>query len=121
MNKAEVIKIIKEQAEPMNEAVARKLDRLQSDEVFNDKFLLNTKQEDNLLAAFNEVIRSNTVNDYSPDYNNKSSENTFNEPMPKQEGFPVPPQSGDAHKKNLAARLAALRGLSMPGDYITRK
>lgn len=118
MDKVELKKILHEQFAPMAEAVKRKLEYLQSEDVFTDNpyypFENDSEGDSELLSAFGGTTN---VQPISP------------APSPAPAGAPrtlsVSPagQSGaaPAQPQNMAARIAALRGISMPGDYLAHK
>lgn len=115
---------LKEQAEPMSQAVAKKLAYLQSDDVFVEEGneISTPREDDSLLAAFSETVQPANI----PTYNqptaeelNKTSVSTATQPRYVSQA--PTEQSISNHKQNLAARIAALRGISSPGDYLRRK
>ncbi|MBR1600488.1 MAG: hypothetical protein IJ677_02795 [Alphaproteobacteria bacterium] len=120
MNKSEVKRLLKEQAEPMKEAIRRKLEYLQSDDVFTEKGENAAKDDNSLMEAFSEV-ELNVV----PSYTQPSARELYQldqtTPQPQYASQPPTPQSIDEHKQNIAAKIAALRGISMPGDYLRKK
>lgn len=108
----------------MEQAVIKKLAYLQSDDIFADDDVLETQDDDDsLLAAFNESIATKPVS--APLYKQPSAkefyQTTQNTAQPKYTAQPPTPQSIEEHKQNIAARIAALRGISTPGDYLRKK
>lgn len=95
------MQILREQAVSMDTAVAKKLSFLQSDEAFENNYLQNVKY-DGYREAFNNGEKPKI-------------------PLSKSVNQPTCQHLNDEHKQNISARLAALRGLSMPGDYITKR
>jgi len=107
----------------MDKAVSQKLAYLQSDEVFTDGIEEETPQnDDSLLSAFAMPSQPASVLQYQqqpsarevitnnkPEYRPRYIENAPTE------------QSIEDHKQNIAAKIAALRGISMPGDYLRNK
>ena len=108
-----------EQFVPYDTAVQKKLEYLQSDNVFADAAYDTVVQEDNLgdvslVNAFNESSFSSQV----PAYQSPTASN-YAAPTENPENVPDKAQI-DAHKQNIAARIAALRGISLPGGYIEK-
>lgn len=119
MDKAEIKKILKEQFEPMDNAVKRKLKYLQSDDVFTEEYATD-ESDISLMNAFGE----NMISIASPLYPQPSAREFYQSSKEKTEPKYVSEptsQSIDEHKQNIAAKIAALRGISMPGDYLKRK
>lgn len=123
MNKNDLINILKEQHAPMNEAVANKLKYLQSDDVFTDFDEEYAAENDDFAAAFDMAGVDETVEN-SPDIVatfgdvvNLSSPNLNNSLSNKDEGT----QQTQKSQQSIVARIAALRGISFPGDKLPRK
>lgn len=118
MDKVELKKVLHEQFAPMTEAVQRKLEYLQSEEVFTDNpyypFENDNEGDSELLSAFG----GNT---------NVQPPRPAQSPAPaaSPRAIPVSPAgqsaAAPAQPQNMAARIAALRGISMPGDYLARQ
>lgn len=121
MDKLEIKKMLKAQIEPMDQAVDKKLAYLKSDDVFTapDEPVLNN--DNSLWEAFSGEI-------------SKPSVPMFNQPSPRELYQSIqsalqpkyveekPTQSTiEQHKQNIAAKIAALRGISMPGDYLRNR
>ena len=113
MDKDELKKILHEQFEPIELAAKRKLMYLQSDNVFLD-------------AANEEDTEEKPVTDSSLE----DAFSYFSAPQPVS-AYEEPKETGDntmrdmsgirERKQNIAARIAAIKGLSMPGDYLSNK
>lgn len=121
MNKEILKKILKEQWEPLDTAVEKKLNYLQSDDVFDSSHDNDAGYDDSLLAAFGENVKPTAIGDYNQIYTKEQYEEVRNTAQPKYVDQPPSQYSIDEHKRNISARIAALRGLSMPGDYIAKK
>ena len=121
MDKAEIKQLLKEQIEPMSQAVARKLAYLQSDDVFTDTTEPVSLNDDSLMNAFSETSSPNVV----PPYTQPKAQEFYTDPQsvitPKYADATPSPNSIEEHKQNIAAKIAALRGISMPGDYLRKK
>lgn len=117
MDRNELKRILKEQAEPMDAAVMKKLTYLQSDEVFTDVFVDEENDDDSLFNAFVGTVKP-TVPVYQ--------QPTVSEVGVREKGVApgdlvaekATAQSIVEHKQNIAAKIAALRGISLPGDYL---
>jgi len=124
MDRQSIKNILKEQTEPMSQAVAKKLAYLQSDDVFTSDVErgMQAKEDDSLLAAFGETIQPANVPTYKqPSLENKPANATITTPQPRYVSQSPTEQTIAEHKQNIAARIAALRGISSPGDYLRRK
>ena len=108
---------LREQVEPLAAAVQKKLEYLKSDDVFS---LDNVYQQPEMSVeeAFQTFasaqpqqpeIRPQKLNTV-PQQQTASS--TFGQ---------VSQDTMNAQKQNMAARIAALRGISLPGDYAMKK
>ena len=116
MDKDELKRILHEQFEPLQTAVQKKLDYLQSDNVFADDTYRsviedNPMGDDSLANAFNSNTTAQPIPAYKPTLDDEY--NTYSAPKASPERSQL-----EEHKHNIAARIAALRGISMPGDYI---
>lgn len=120
MDKTEIKKLLKEQVEPMDNAVKRKLEYLQSDDVFMEEYATKEQGDVSLINAFSENMPSINVPSYPQSSAREFYQTAQNRPEPKYISEPTS-QSIDTHKQNIAARIAALRGMSMAGDYLKRK
>ena len=126
MDKLELKRVLHEQFVPLQQATQQKLAYLQSDEVFldNPNILPQSKQselsDDSLANAFMATNTPHTVSAYSQpnidDYNRMQAA-----PNPQYISEQPTQQSIQTSKQNLAARIAALRGISLPGDYLRNK
>lgn len=123
MDNTEIKRILREQAEPLDRAVSKKLAYLQSDEVFTDG--IDEEQipqnDDSLLSAFLMTSQPASV----PQYKHQEIKEVVNNAQPNYrpryiEQEPTS-QSIEDHQQNIAAKIAALRGISMPGDYLRNK
>ena len=117
MNRSEIKQILQEQSGTFDEAVKQKMVYLQSDDVFtideNIYEAANNEQDNSLEDAFN----SNTTQ--PPKYNRPEPENVASGnfvPQSINRSYTV-----EEYRQNIAAKIAALRGLSLPGDYMRRK
>lgn len=113
MDKDELKQILREQFEPFEKAVQKKLEYLQSDNVFADMasdYYSNAPVTDSSLEdAFDYFSEAKPIPAYrEPQENIDSAE-------------PRNMASISERKQNIAARIAAMRGISMPGDYIDDK
>lgn len=120
MNKSEIKKILQEQSEPLDKAVERKLAYLNSDDFAGDtEQLLQT--DDSLLNAFSTKINKPNVLKYEQPNIRELHQNTLSKPEPKYVTQGPSEESMREHKQNIAAKIAALRGISSPGDYLRRR
>ncbi len=119
MDRNELKRTLHEQFIPMREAVQKKLEYLQSDDVFTDSpYSIEdddvNMEDDDLMNAFG------------------GSGSTQPPAAPRQQppaaGYQATQQAAaqgapeaSSPAQNMAARIAALRGISMPGDYLRRK
>lgn len=121
-------KTLHEQTEPLDIAVQKKLAYLKSDDVFTletnsyiddsvyDGADDNDMSIEDAFATFASAQPHNTA-DTKPAGLNKIASKPLNEIKEEQ----ATAETINAHKQNIAARIAALRGISMPGDYILKK
>ena len=124
MDKLELKRVLHEQFVPLQQATQQKLAYLQSDEVFMDTpYAVPNKtselQDDTLANAFAAGNIARNV----PVYSQPSMED-FNRmqatPSPQYVSEQPTQQSIQTSKQNLAAKIAALRGISLPGDYLRK-
>ncbi len=122
MDKTELKQTLRSQFIPMSEAVQNKLNYLMGDNVFlsedfisddtslEDAFNMQTStdKEFNIEEAFNsEATVSNTkITELTEKIHN--NQHATNVPF-------------EERKKSVAAKIAALRGIAMPGDYLNKK
>ena len=159
MDKQELKKALREQCAPFAESVRKKIEYLQSDDVFlaeEDKALQTDKDlsleeafdmamlsepsvttfEDPLSGALTQPsvperpLAAPNVADFQ---SSPSSESSSVFDMFQGNNIPAPlyaESSGDVaarqqniqeHKQNIAAKIAALRGISVPSAYINKK
>lgn len=122
MDKAEIKRLLREQTEPLSQAVAKKLAYLQSDDVFTDTADAPVSLNDeSLMNAFSETASPTVV----PSYTQPKAQEFYTDPQsvitPKYADATPSPDRIEEHKQNIAAKIAALRGISMPGDYLRKK
>lgn len=121
MDRNELKRTLHEQFAPMDEAVQKKLDYLQSDDVFMDNPYVQDDDEseigdDSLMSAFGATGNSQPTQTFTqPPIAGYTPQPTT---APRQPAGQAPAASGS---QSMAARIAALRGISMPGDYLKRK
>ena len=118
MNNNVLKQTLREQSEPLAVAVQRKLEYLQSDDVFS---LDNVYQQPEMSVeeAFQAFASAQPQQPENPPQ-------MLNTVVPQQQTTPSPlgqasEETMNAHKQNIAARIAALRGISLPGDYAMKK
>ena len=121
MDKPEVKRLLREQTEPMDRAVSKKLARLQSDDVFTEDASQIPQVDNSLLNAFSETRKPTSVPTYSQPNAKDFYQNLQSKPEPKYAEMTPTQQTIEQHKQNIAAKIAALRGISMPGDYLRQK
>lgn len=123
MDREELKQTLHDQFEPFDLAVQKKLEYLQSDDVFgadtygeyNNGAL---SEDDSLTNAFNATISPQSA----PVYQNQVQETMRQIQSTSQPRYTAEAPTADSiasHKQNIAAKIAALRGISMPGDYIS--
>lgn len=124
MDKSELKRTLHDQFVPMEKAVKNKLIYLQSDDVFNTEnyaaYTDNLGEDDSLENAFSASVTTPA----KPMYQAPSPEEVRQmqqAPQPSYAGEAPTQDSILSHKQNMAARIAALRGISMPGDYLRGK
>ncbi len=124
MDRNELKQTLHEQFTPMDEAVQKKLDYLQSDDVFTDNPYAQEEdtsdeiglEDDSLMSAFGATV--NSAAPRAPQQTQMSGYHPQPAAASPQQQTAQPSASGS---QSMAARIAALRGISMPGDYIKRK
>lgn len=121
MDKPEVKKLLREQVEPMNQAVAKKLAYLQSDDVFTEPTAQVSQDDNSLLEAFSGSAQPASISSYGQMSAKEFYQNQQSVPQPKYLGDTPTQNTIEEHKQNIAAKIAALRGISMPGDYLRQK
>lgn len=127
MDNAVLKKTLYDQFEPLDVAVQKKLDYLNSDDVFaieTNSFDDLTDEEQNLsiedaFSAFASAQPHNTVDTVSPGLNRVPTRPTTSATS-AQSTQPTEEKTVDTSKQSLAARIAALRGISMSGDYLKK-
>ena len=124
MNRAELKKTLYAQFVPFAQAVQNKLDYLKSDDVFGadsySSYNVVSDEDDSLEKAFNSTLSASNI----PPYQNPPMEEIRQmkqAPQPTYVNQAPTDALVNTHKQNLAARIAALRGISMPGDYLRGK
>ena len=122
MDKAEIKRLLREQTEPLSQAVTKKLAYLQSDDVFTDTANAPVSLNDNsLMNAFSETASPTAV----PAYTQPKAQDFYaglqSATAPQYADAQPSQDSIEEHKQNIAAKIAALRGISMPGDYLRKK
>lgn len=121
MDKPEIKRLLREQAEPMKQAVERKLAYLQSDDVFTESEVHTPQDDDSLWEAFSGTAEKKPVPTYSQPNPREFYQNMQSSAQPKYVGNAPSHENIEEHKQNIAAKIAALRGISMPGDYLRQK
>lgn len=121
MDKSEIKRLLKEQVEPLNDAVKKKLEYLQSDDVFMEDGAIVMQGDNSLMDAFSESMPSVKAPAYVQPSVREVYQASQTTPEPQYISQPPTSQSINEHKQNIAARIAALRGMSMPGDYLRKK
>lgn len=122
MNRSELKKTLFEQHEALDRAVLNKLAELQNDSDLNDESDIQSDDFDSsLVSAFNHS-EADTI---QPSYNDAEITNTFDYysksgTQPRYIGEAPTEQSIQQHKENISAKIAALRGLSLPGEYLKK-
>ena len=121
MDRAEIKQLLKDQAEPLSQAVAKKLAYLQSDDVFTDTEEPTSLNDDSLMNAFAETTAPTEI----PAYTQPKAREFYIDPQtvakPKYADSEPSDRSMEEHQQNIAAKIAALRGISLPGDYLRKK
>lgn len=125
MDKAKLKQTLKEQHTPLLQSIQQKLTYLQSENVFNAGYYsapkISSSEDDSLLNAFTS---SNNNVSAIPAYQAPSPaavQQMQQAPQPKPVSDTQNSASNSASAQNMAARIAALRGISMPGDYLRKK
>ena len=125
MDKAKLKQTMYEQFEPFEIAIQKKISYLQSDNVFSvDMYVDNdnadSMADDSLIEAFNSTVSAQSA----PMYQVPVQETMTQIEKTVQPQYVAETPTADsikAHKQNIAAKIAALRGISMPGDYLKRR
>ena len=123
MDREELKQTLYDQFEPLEVAVQKKLEYLQGDDVFSiDNYAEYSdgalSEDDSLTNAFNTTISPQSA----PMYQNQVQETMREIQSTSQPRYAAEQPTADSiasHKQNIAAKIAALRGISMPGDYIS--
>ncbi len=124
MDRNELKNTLHEQFAPMDEAVQKKLDYLQSDDVFTDNPYMPEDNENEAIAGGDSLMSAFGAT------GNSAAPRTMKQPpiagyTPSPAAAPQQSSAGQtttaSSSQSMAARIAALRGISMPGDYIKRK
>lgn len=121
MDKAEIKQLLKEQVEPLSQAVAKKLAYLQSDDVFTETIEHVSLNDDSLMNAFSETSSPTEIPAYTQPKAQEFYTDSQNLTQPKYVVREPTQDSIEEHTKSIAAKIAALRGISMPGDYLRKK
>lgn len=120
MDKEELKQILHEQFEPLAAAVEKKLAYLQSDNVFSDEIYgaeenaADMVGDNSLMNAFGAVQNTSPV-PYQASLATDAPMSAEHAEIQRNK------ENIDERRQNIAARIASLRGISMPGDYILRK
>lgn len=108
---------LRDQFEPLAAAVQRKLEYLKSDDVFS---LDNVYQQPEMSVeeAFQAFASAQPQQpeERPQKLNTAVPQQTASSPLGQ-----ASEEAMNAHKQNIAARIAALRGISLPGDYAIKK
>ncbi len=126
MDKTELKQTLITQFVPLDEAAQKKLNYLQSEDVFTDnQYVLqeDTNEEignkdDSLMNAF--VATANSAAPRAPQQP-QISEYHYQPAAASPQQQTHQPSANASGSRSIAARIAALRGISMPGDYLKRK
>ena len=124
MRREELKQTLVEQFEPMSHAVQKKLAYLQSEDIFTDYMEDYSDQYsgmDNLSVedAFETFagVRSHHTEEAEP----RALNNAAYKPVSSIKVEQATAETIQSHKQNIAAKIAALRGISSPGDYLDKK
>lgn len=124
MHREELKQTLVNQFEPMNDAVQKKLAYLQSEDIFTDYMDDYSSQYsgmDNLSVedAFETFAgaRSHPAEEVKP----RALNDVSYKPTSTLKVEQATPETIQSHKQNIAAKIAALRGISVPGDYLDKK
>ena len=131
--------LLRDQIVTMADDVRKKMEYLKSGEMFSYNYYkidiyrqkLNFKQDDALLNAFignTDASSTNMENSFAQAFMSTSQQKTqtqlpeksFIRPAAQPEQKPTENLSTKEKMLSLNAKLAALRGLSMPGDYLRK-
>lgn len=131
MNRDELKQTLAQQAASMEEDVFKKLHYLMSDDVFSDNGNADYIDDaDALQYAFQEQLASdmdfeptNDIDILPGDYDYTASQNVSDT---QSVTITAPTDENltdiiEDRKQNVAAKIAALRGISLPGDYLKKK
>ena len=113
MDKNELKQILREQFEPLENATQKKLAYLQSDNVF-------TMNNNDLEAEEIPVTDSSLENAFS-NFSVAEPLPAYEEPKEADVNIARDVSDIKKHKQNIAARIAAMKGFSMPEDYLGNK
>lgn len=124
MRREELKQTLVEQFEPMSHAVQKKMTYLQSEDIFTDYMEDYSNQYSGMdilsvedaFATFADS-HSQHIEDIKPRALNDVSYKSASTIKVEQ----ATPETIQSHKQNIAAKIAALRGISMPGDYLNKK
>ena len=121
MNKEDLKEILTAQVKPIEEAVRQKLEYLQSDMVFEIIPADNQTSEDvntdeisdtSLADAFAQ-LSDTSAHEYAIPQQ-ASSDTKYKSPLINEKTL-------EERKRDIAEKIAALRGLSLPGSYLRKK
>lgn len=123
MNRDELKQTLTEQFEPFGSAVRKKLAYLQSNDVFTDYDEDAYSQPSSEYLSVEDAF--STFADAKPydieDTKPKALNNGAYKPVSTIKVEQPTTETIQSHKQNIAAKIAALRGVSMPGDYLNKK
>ena len=114
MDKQELINILKSQSETFSEDVKRKLEYLNSDEVFSE---YTQDLDEGLDDEFEDEIDDDDVDDDDEDDDDDDEDEEDDDEDDDEEDDDEETESVDSEtlkKQKLAAKIAAMRGLSAP-------
>ncbi|MBR1841043.1 MAG: hypothetical protein IJ778_02825 [Alphaproteobacteria bacterium] len=124
MHREELKQTLVNQFEPMNDAVQKKLAYLQSDDVFADYdenaySQYSSSENMSVEDAFTAFVdnRVDNKNEETP----RALNNGAYKPVSSIKVEQATAETIQSHKQNIAAKIAALRGISSPGDYLDKK
>ena len=131
MNKEELKNALREQYEPLNEAVNRKLTEFVHDCDLTEDFAdenddMENAEDDNFDSSLSSAFQNNNEPYSAPDYQDHNINelvDNYGHPSPEPQYIGERPtqQSISEHRDNMSARIAFLRGISLPGDYLQKK
>ena len=111
MDKQELINILKSQSETFSEDVKRKLEYLNSDEVFSE---YTQDLDEGLDDEFEDEIDDDDVDDDDEDDDDEDEDDDDEEDDDDDDEETESVDSETLKKQKLAAKIAAMRGLSAP-------